>query len=342
MIYPLEIELLRAKCVVDNLTKCLLRRITKEQIAVINHYDIDEEAANGLIEKNVLCVVNFSKSMSGSFPTLGLKKLIDEKIPVYDVKANNEKFKELHDGYEIVIDTNSNTINFLFNNQPKIILPVMKWTVDKWRETFEKSTNNLEYELDKFIKNTLEYATKEKNLVLERLSVPKLRTKIKGRQVLIVIRGNNYRKDLYTLKRYIEEKKPVLIGVDGGADALIESGFKPDIIIGDMDSITDEALKSNAELIVHAYPSGNAPGMHRIDELKLSAQILTSIGTSEDVAMLLAYEEMADIIVVVGSHTNIIDFLEKGRKGMASTLLVRMKIGPKLIDARGISHLYNN
>ena len=133
----------------------------------------------------------------------------------------------------------------------------------------------------------------------------------------------------------------MLIGVDGGADALLDALASPDLIFGDMDSITDRALRSGAELIVHAFPDGTAPGMARIRELDLEASVIRAPGTSEDIAMLLAYEQQAELIITLGTHTHMIDFLEKGRKGTASTMLVRMKIGGKLIDAKGVSKLYS-
>lgn len=342
MICPLEIEIYKAACIVDNMTKSLLRRIGKNQIAIINHIDIDEEAANGFIEKKVLAVINFSESMTGRFPTLGLKKLLDMKIPVYDVKDNMSNVNNLYDGIEVIIDNNNNIAHFLLNKNKKLSFPIINWTEKKWREVYLNSINNIEHELESFINNTLDYANKEKKLVLEKLSIPELKTKICDRQVLVVIRGNNFRKDLRALNKYIENNKPVLIGVDGGADALIELGFIPDIIIGDMDSVSDNALKSKTELIVHGYPSGSAPGMVRIRKLGLTGKVVKSIGTSEDLAMLLAFEKGAEKIVVIGAHTNMVDFLEKGRNGMASTLLVRMKIGHKLVDAKCLSLLEKN
>lgn len=188
----------------------------------------------------------------------------------------------------------------------------------------------------------MKFASKEIDIITKSIDIPKLKTKIKNRHLLIVVRGHNFKEDLQTLRSYITEVKPVTIGVDGGADALLDFGYTPDIILGDMDSITDKALRCGAELIVHAYPDGRAPGLERVRSLNLTAHVLPSLGTSEDVAMLLGYEEGADLIVAVGTHSNFIDFLEKGRKGMASTFLVRLKIGAKLVDAKGVSKLYRH
>ncbi len=195
-------------------------------------------------------------------------------------------------------------------------------------------------ELDNFVDNTLEYAKKEKDILLGNLEVPYLKTHILNRHVLIVVRGSSYKEDLKTISSYIDEERPVLIGVDGGADALLEFGLKPDIIVGDMDSVSDTALCSGAEIVVHAYANGKAPGLERVQSMDLEAAVCPMPGTSEDLAMILAWEYGASLIVAVGTHSNMIDFLEKGRKGMGSTFLVRLKVGSILVDARGVSQLY--
>ena len=179
-----------------------------------------------------------------------------------------------------------------------------------------------------------------KGVVLEGAGVPETRTAIEGRHALVVVRGYDYKKDLQTLRGYMADVKPVLIAVDGGADALIDEGFRPDIIIGDMDSVSTTALTCGAEIIVHAYPDGRAPGLERVRALGIDASVFASAGTSEDIALLLAYERRADLIVAVGSHAHLVEFLDKGRGGMASTFLVRLKVGPKLVDAKGVNRLY--
>jgi uncharacterized membrane-anchored protein len=144
------------------------------------------------------------------------------------------------------------------------------------------------------------------------------------------------------LRPYIREYRPVLIGVDGGADALLEAGLKPDLIVGDMDSVSDAALTSGAELVVHAYRDGRAPGLPRLEHLNLPAVVFPATGTSEDIAMLLADDKGAQLIVAVGTHYTLVEFLDKGRSGMASTFLTRLRVGSKLVDAKGVSRLYRS
>jgi uncharacterized membrane-anchored protein len=199
---------------------------------------------------------------------------------------------------------------------------------------------NLPNELDRFVTNTLHYAEKEKHLILKDLNFPELKVAVEGRPVVVVVRGIGYREDLHSLAPFLQEAKPVLIGVDGGADALLAFGYKPHLIVGDMDSVSDGALTCGAQLIAHAYQNGECPGAARLEEMGLAYDLLPAPGTSEDVALLLAHAKKAEIIVLVGSHSNMIDFLEKGRPGMASTFLTRLKIGPILLDAKKVSELY--
>ena len=315
-------------------TKLLIDELQPGDIAIIHHRDLDEIAARSLIKSKVSAVINCDKSISGRYPNLGPKILIEKKIPIFDV-MNGDLFSILQNGD--IIEIQSNIVSFETNK----IAELMRITSDKLNKLIALAEKNLKIELEKFIDNTLAYAQKEKYLIMGNVFIPKTKTSIKNKHVLIVVRGQHYKEDLNAILPYIKEKKPVLIGVDGGADALYEFGFKPNIIIGDMDSVSNNCLKKCDEIIVHAYPNGLAPGMERIQNLDLKAKIFPAPGTSEDIAMLLAYSNGADLIVVLGSHTNMIDFLEKGRKGMGSTFLVRLKIGSKLIDARGVSQLYN-
>ena len=319
---------------IDNKTKKLINRLEPGDIAIINHEDIDEVAALGLTSKKVRAVINAAKSISGRYPNPGPGIILEANIPIIDdvgpqIMACGEGAKVTIKGDgEIFIDDK-------FVARGELLTP------EKVKAKMEVAKNNMENALDKFIDNTLEYAKKEKYLIMGGVKIPEIATGIRGRHVLIVVRGNNYKEDLAAIKTYIDEVKPVLIGVDGGADALLEYGYKPDIVIGDMDSVSDEALRICRDIVVHAYTNGEAPGLARIKQLGLDAKAFAAPGTSEDIAMLLAYEKGADLIVAVGTHSSMIDFLEKGRKGMGSTFLVRLKIGASLVDAKGVSKLYN-
>ncbi|AEG61264.1 putative cytokinetic ring protein SteA [Desulforamulus ruminis] len=320
---------------VDKRTKDLAKRIHPHEIAVICHADLDKVAADSLIAAKVKLVVNAVSSLSDDYPNLGPITLLEAGIPVLDAVGQDIMEKVVEED-ELEIRDN------LVLHKGQVIGAGVWLDLRQVKEHMEKSRSRMDRVLSRFIHNTLDYARNEVDFVCGGLKMPDVSTIFKGKHTLIVVRGHNYKQDLMAIKSYIDEVHPVLIGVDGGADALLEFGYTPHMIIGDMDSITDKALCSGAELVVHAYPDGRAPGMERIESLGLQAKIFPAPGTSEDIAMMLAYEKDTELIVAVGAHSNMLDFLEKGRKGMASTFLVRLKVGGVLVDAKGVSQLYKN
>lgn len=324
---------IRGTVIVDRKTKNLIKRIKPGQIAIICHEDIDEMAARDLVSAKVKAVINTASSITGTYLSVGAKILLHHGVPLYDCE-NKYLISFLKDGDTVVIEGDQ----LIYGETSRLYVKAV--TEQEISAKMQLAQKNLENRLDLFIENTLSFAQKEKDYYISSLPPVPLKTKIYRRHVLIVVRGKHYKEDLRAIRSYIEDYQPVLIGVDGGADALIENDWKPDIIIGDMDSISDQALHCGAEIIVHAYPDGHAPAKERLDELGVPYEILPAPGTSEDVAMLFAFEQGAEWIVALGAHSNMVDFLEKGRKGMASTVLVRMKMGMKLIDAKGVSMLY--
>lgn len=319
----------------DRVTKNLTKRLSPGDIALISHRDLDEVAARSLVEKEIVGVINTEETISGKYPNRGPEVLMKKGIPIFEVEDLEvvELIKEGDiieiENEAIILDGREVTKCHYLNN-------------DLIKSLLQKGFDNIELELDAFIENTLEYAKKEKGLVTGSIKIPKVRTEFSNRQVLVVVRGQDYKQDFITIKNYIDDIKPILVGVDGGGDALLEFGYVPDIVIGDMDSVSDQCLLSAKEVIVHAFKDGRAPGYERVKNLGIEPVIYPSPGTSEDIALLLAYENNADLIVALGTHTNMIDFLEKGRPGMASTFLTRLKVGDKLVDARGVNKLYGS
>ncbi len=317
----------------DRKTKNLVKRLKPGEIAVIRHEDIDEVAAMSLVERKPRAIINTSSSISGKYPNRGPDILLRAGITMIDINEE-EAFDLFNENSIIRIEDGEIFSNNIYIGRGKYL------TEEVIRFKTEGAKRNLENILDDFIDNTLDYAKREKSLILDKLKIPDSDIDIKNKHVLVVVRGKDYKKDLLAIRSYIEDVKPILIGVDGGGDALMEFGYTPHIVIGDMDSVSDSCLKSSRELILHAYTDGRAPGIRRMKEQGFKYKLFPSPGTSEDIAMLLAYEKGADVIVAVGTHTNMIDFLEKGRRGMASTFLVRLKVGSKLIDAKGVNKLY--
>ncbi|HHX01905.1 MAG TPA: hypothetical protein GX739_04445 [Firmicutes bacterium] len=314
-------------------TKELVKHLQPREIAIIDHADLDALGAQQLADCGVSIVLNAADSITGRYPNLGPQLLVERGIILID-QLGAAIFESVQDGDCLqIIDEN------VYRNQTLLASGRMV-TVEMINRLMDRARKNLDQEVSKFVDNTIAHVQKEKDLILDKVIIPRIRADLKDRHVVVVVRGASYRADLEAIGAYIEDKDPVLIGVDGGADALLEFGLKPDLIIGDMDSITEAALNCGAEILVHAYQDGRSPGARRLSELKIDYKVFPAPGTSEDIALLLAYELGAQLIVAVGLHSNLIDFLEKGRPGMASTFLTRMKVGSILVDAKGVSQLY--
>lgn len=319
----------------DKRTKNLTKRLRPGDIAVIDHLDIDRVAAEGLVACEPAAVVNASASISGRYPNLGPEILVEAGIPLLD-SVGPEVFGRINEGDPVFLDGD----RLMLGGAP--VAEGQLLDAESVEHAMEEARAGLSVQLEAFASNTMEYLRQERDLLIDGVGVPDISTVIDGRHVLIVVRGYHYKEDLQTLRPYIREYRPVLIGVDGGADALLEMGYRPDLIVGDMDSVSDEALSGGAEVVVHAYRDGRAPGQDRVESLGVEPIVFPATGTSEDVAMLLADDKGASLIVAVGTHVTLVEFLDKGRAGMASTFLTRLRVGGKLVDAKGVSRLYRS
>ncbi len=320
---------------VDPRTKVLVKRLNPGDIAVIDHADLDRVSADELIDCRVAAVVNAAKSITGRYPNLGPRLLIDAGIPLLDDVGTDAMIK-ISEGAVVRLDG-----DVVFAGDQAVAKGVLQ-DETTLAKTMQQAVDGVTTQIDSFAANTLEFLRHEVDLLTNGIQVPELGTSMDGKHVLVVVRGYRYREDLRALRPYIREYRPVMLAVDGGADALLEAGYRPDVIIGDMDSVTDDALCSGAELVVHAYPDGRAPGLARLQALGLDAVPLPAAGTSEDVALLVADACGASLIAVVGTHWTLEEFLDKGRPGMASTFLTHLRVGSKVVNARGVHQLYQS
>ena len=315
-------------------TKELVRRLDAPDIAIIDHEDLDRIAAEDLVATRVRAVINVAPFSTGRYPNGGPLTLAQAGVRLIEA-AGAALFDELRDGDVIAISGGDVRRNGTVLTSGRVL------SVAALAEQLTEHRHRIDAALADFAENTVTHLRDEGALLAGGIDVPRTRTKFRDRHVLIVVRGSTYRKDLRALAPYIRGVRPLLVGVDGGSDALLEAGWKPDVVLGDMDSASDEALRSGAELIVHAYPDGRAPGADRLERMDLDHKVVRSVGTSQDVAMLLAHEKGAGLIVSVGAHFNLVEFLERSRAGMSSTFLTRLRVGELLVDAKGVSRLYN-
>jgi uncharacterized membrane-anchored protein len=313
-------------------TKSLVRRLGPDDVAIIDHQDIDRASAEELLESGVRVVVNVAESQSGRFPNPGPLLLVRGGVRLIDAPGAS-LFDELGDGEPVTIRGAS-----IFRNGT-CLASGRALDAGRLEAALGEQRTRVTEALEVFAENTLQHLREEGGLLAEGVQFPALKTRFRERQALVVARGPGYKRDLAIVRSYVRDFRPVLVGVDGGADALLQAGMKPHVIVGDMDSVSDKALACGAELIVHAYRDGAAPGAARLESLGVPFHTVAAPGISEDLALLLAYEKGAELIVAVGTHFNLIEFLERDRAGMSSTFVTRLKVGEILVDAKGVSRL---
>lgn len=314
-------------------TKHLVRRLQPGEIALIDHSDLDRVSAEDLIKAGAAAVLNCRRSSSEDYPNMGPALLAEAGIPLVDLPDDSlfERCKD-GDGIEVRGGEVWKGGELLASGElldPRVI-----------QEETEERRREIGGALEAFARNTVEHMVEEQDLLSGRIELPALRTEFRDRPALIVVRGVDHKEDLQALRSYIRDQSPVIVAVDGGADAVLDAGYSVDMLVGDMDSASERALGSGAELVVHAYSDGRAPGREMLDSLGLEYVLMPAPGTSQDVAMLIAAERGASLIVAVGSQFNLVEFLDKRRQGMSSTFLTRLRLGERIVDAKGVSKLY--
>jgi uncharacterized membrane-anchored protein len=318
----------------DRRTKHLVRRLSPDDIAIVDHADLDRVSAEELLDCGVRVVINVADSQTGRYPNPGPLLLVRGGVRLIDAPGA-DLFDSVSEGEVLTVRGAG-----LFRNGTRLVAG-RELRADELSEALRDQRSRVTEALESFAENTMRYLREEGRLLSEGIGFPALETRFRDRHALVVVRGPGHKRDLRIVRPYIRDFRPVLVAVDGGADALLEEGYKPHVIVGDMDSVSDRALTSGAELVVQAYEDGRAPGAERLHKLGLDHHVVPAPATSEDIALLLAFEKGAELIVAVGSHLNLIEFLERNRSGMSSTFLTRLRVGEILIDAKGVSRLFS-
>lgn len=300
---------------------------------IFDQTDIDRSTADALVKAGVTAVVNAAQSISGRYPNLGPEILVAAGIPLID-QAGDKVFIRLKDGARIRIDAGT-----IYAGDEEIASGV-ELTPESVADLMIEAKSGMSAQLEAFAANAIEYMKRERTLLLDGVGIPTLATEIEGRHVLIVAGSADAPAELRSLKKYIRDYRPVLFGVDGGADALMDAGYSPDVIVGNPDRIEDETLRSRAEVVIPADTDGHAPGLERLQDLGIGAVTFPASGTSEDLALLLADAHDAGLMVTVGMHASLTELLDRGRGSRASSFLVRMRVAEKVVEASAVTRLY--
>lgn len=320
---------------VDRRTRDLVKRLKPGDIAVIDHLDLDRRTAEALLSAGVTAVVNASPSSSGRYPNLGPEIVVGSGVPLLD-GVGPEVLRRVEDGERLRLDGDT-----LYRGDT-VLAHGDLLTPQTVHDTMESARHGLGVQLEAFTANAAEHLRRERDLLLDGAGIPATKVAIEGRAVLVVVGGHGWRDEIEALRAWIAEADPVVIGVEDAADGLFGLGLSPDVVIGDLETVSDAALTAGAELVLHVARDGRAPGRGRLQELGVAHTLFRATGSGEDLALLLADGAGARLIVLAGSHAALPEFIDQGRAGMPGTFLTRLRVGTTLVDARSVAAVYRH
>ncbi|MBF6175864.1 putative cytokinetic ring protein SteA [Nocardia blacklockiae] len=327
---------------VDRNTRRLLRRVGPGDVVVLDEMDLDRVTADRLVEAGVVAVVNASPSISGRYPNLGPEVLVANGILLLDA-VSSDVFTKIKDGVKVRVDEGVVYADRLTKKVPEALVEGIELTESAIAERMIAARNGLADHLEAFAGNTIEFVRTESALLIDGLGVPDLQLSMRKRHVVVVADGPDHREDLKSLKPFVKEYAPILVGVGRGADTLMRCGYRPDLIVGDPEEITATTLKCGAEVILPADTDGHAKGLERIQDLGIGATTFPSSGSATDLALLLADHHGAALIVTCGAAASLDDFFDRSRReSNPATFLTRLKTGSKLMDAKAVATLYRH
>lgn len=314
----------------------LLQRLNPGDIAVIDILDLDRITADALVDARVSAVVNASPSISGRYPNLGPEVLVANGITLID-SIGPEVFKKVKDGSTVRVHNGG-----IYNGDRRLIAGTPRTDADV-HDLMTEAKTGLVAHLEAFSGNTIEFIRSESPLLIDGIGIPEVDIDLRNRHVVVVSDGVGAAHDLKNLKPFIKEYQPVLIGVGTGADTLRKAGYRPLIVVGDPLLMSNDVLKSGAQVVLPADADGHAAGLERIQDLGVGAVTFPAAGSAADLALLLADHHGASLIVTVGHTASIEEFFDRERQqSNPSTFLTRLKVGAKLVDAKAVATLYRN
>jgi uncharacterized membrane-anchored protein len=320
---------------VERRTRVLLPRLRPGDVAVLDHLDMDRATAQALVDVGVAAVVNASPMISGRYPNLGPELLAEAGVTLLE---RVEGLENLQDGTAVRIH---DEIVYVGDAPVAMGHEVDGPTI---QHEMEQARLGLATQLETFTHNSAEFLRREQDLLLHGSGLPRLATRIAERPVVVVVPGHQHREQLAGIRQFLREQHPVLVGVDRGADSLLEAGFTPDVVVladalEDSERPSRKALRSARDVVVRVDRGGRAHTDH-LERIGVRPAHLESAATTEDIALLLADAGHASVVVGVGMHATLDEFLDRQRSGLASTYLTRLKVGHNLVDARALPLLY--
>jgi uncharacterized membrane-anchored protein len=314
----------------------LLRRVCAGDIVVLDVLDLDRITADALVQADIAAVVNASPSVSGRYPNLGPEVLLTNGVTLID-EAGPEVFKKVKDGARVRLHNGG-----VYSGDRQLVCGTERSEHDI-AQLMQDAKSGLIAHLEAFAGNTVEFIRSESPLLIDGVGIPEIDVDLRRRHVVVVGDEPSSADELKSLKPFIKEYHPVLIGVGTGADVLRKAGYRPQLIVGDPGRISTEVLKCGAQVVLPADADGHAPGLERIQDLGVGAMTFPAAGSATDLALLLADHHGAALLVTAGHTANIETFFDRSRQhSNPSTFLTRLRVGEKLVDAKAVATLYHN
>jgi uncharacterized membrane-anchored protein len=321
---------------VDRNIDRLLRRVCPGDIVVLDVLDLDRITAEALVEADIAAVVNASPSVSGRYPNMGPEVLVNNGVTLID-ETGPDIFKKIKDGSKIRLHEGG-----VYAGERRLIRGTERTDHDI-ADLMREAKSGLAAHLEAFAGNTIEFIKSESPLLIDGIGIPDVDIDMRRRHVVIVADEPSAADDLRSLKPFMKEYQPVLIGVGSGADTLRKAGYRPQLIVGDPEQISTDALKCGAHVVLPADADGHAPGLERIQDLGVGAMTFPAAGSAVDLALLLADHHGAALLVTAGHTANIETFFDRTRtQSNPSTFLTRLRVGEKVVDAKAVATLYRN
>ena len=323
---------------VERRTRVLLPRLRAGDIAVIDHVDMDRATAQALLDADVAAVVNAAPMISGRYPNLGPQLLVDAGVLVVD-GVGPAALGAIGDGRAVRLHEGEVYAGEVLVAVGRELDP------DTVAAELELSRTGLATQLETFTHNSTEFLRREQDLLLHGRGVPRLDTRIAQRPVVVVVRGHDHERELELVRPFLREQNPVLIGVGAGAEVLRAAGFRPDVVVldadaGDAELPAAKTLRAARDVVVRTGRGADRSAVESMERLGVRPRRFESAATAEDAALILADAADATVIVGVGMHATLDEFLDRQRSGLASTYLTRLKVGPRLVDAAAVPYLY--
>lgn len=319
---------------VDRDLKALVHRLHPGDVAVVDAIDLDRATVESLLSRRIGAVVNVSPSTSGRYPNLGPGLLVAAGVPLVDA-VGPELFARVRDGQQVRLDGWT-----LFNGDGEVIGVGREHDLDTIASDAVAAATGLSAQLEAFAADTAEFLRRDPDL-LDGADTPELQTTFTGRHALVVVGGSDTVDQLKSLRRYLRERRPVLIGVERGVADLRAAGLRPDIaVVDNPDALDEDALRSAGEIVARVDPIADPWPLWRVQDLGLPAHLFRTAAAAEDAAVLLADRAGAEVIVTVGLRTDLVGTLDRGRGRLASSFLTRLRAGARTVDANAALLLY--